>query len=60
MKTSVFKGLFVGFGSAFALLLPGLDVARVNSKMVSEALGAETYKIINNEDLVTNFRHKLT
>ncbi|MDY6392982.1 MAG: glycoside hydrolase family 3 C-terminal domain-containing protein [Bacilli bacterium] len=50
MKTSVFKGLFVGFGSAFALLLPGLDVARVNSKMVSEALGAETYKIINNED----------
>lgn len=50
MKTGIFKGCFLGFGTVFALALPILGVARENAAVLNNALNIQTYKIVENED----------
>ena len=50
MKPGIFKGCFLGFGTAFAILLPLLGVARDNGAIINNALNIQTYKIIANDD----------
>lgn len=50
MKTRVYKRLFLGFGSAFAVLMPGLSVARANATMINHALNIKSYKVIKAEN----------
>jgi len=50
MKSKIFKGTFIGFGSLLAVLIPGLLVARANSKMINKELHIDAYKVIQKED----------
>ena len=49
MKSKLFKGLFLGFGTTFAILIPGLSVARANGAMINHALNIKTYKVVDVE-----------
>ena len=51
MNNKLFKGLFIGFGSVMAILIPGLSVARANAKMINHALNIKDYKIVNVGDV---------
>ena len=49
MNPKLLKRLFLGFGTAFAVLIPGLQVARANGKLINHHLNIQDYKEIKNE-----------
>ena len=49
MNPKLFKRLFLGFGTALAVLIPGLEVARANGTMINHQLNIKDYKEIKNE-----------
>ena len=50
MKSKLFKRLFLGFGTSFAILIPGLAVARANGAMINHALNINGYKVVDVEE----------
>ena len=50
MKSKLFKRLFLGFGTSFAILIPGLAVARANGAMINYAFKIKGYKVVDVEE----------
>lgn len=47
MKSKLFKRLFLGFGTSFAILIPGLAVARANGAMINWAFKIKGYEVVD-------------
>ena len=54
MQSKLFKRLFLGFGTSFAILIPGLAVARANGAMINHAFNINGYKVVDVEETDPN------